>query len=886
MKKPSITRNGDRVTISFETKGFCDVTVAIEDAQGKIIRHLASGVLGPNAPEPFKKSSKSQAIIWDGKDDFERYVDDKASVVVRVSLGLKPRYEKSLDWFPKRFIATRHIPELVAQPEGVYIYEGGGIEQVKLFGHDGKYIRTVYPFPADKIKDMTQIKQYTFADGYKAPVWTGFYASTLLRGGIGRKDASWGTSATAFAVRKGCIASISTYICRLKTNGTAGDWPVVGPRFRGPDGKTIGASYCGPTTDELTVPRSAAFSPDGKWLYLCADYTLRGSASIYHAVFPKKHVVYRMDFASDKSPEPWLGGKPGKDKGRFNCPMSVCVDNQGYLYVADHRNNRVQIFTSEGKWAGVIPVREPIYLQVHHKTRELYVASSSIKGRQGPSRVKLIHPELRVFDPFVKGKSAAKEPKQKYRLPIRYGPKATSNFCDPNLLRICVDSWTDPVTIWAQLSYGNNRHTQIDETCGIERFEINDGKLKRLESWNQQTKKAGLRFCRAYRQRLHVDSRNGMLYIQQGSRGSQLLRINPDSGKMTTVKLPMRAEDIAIGHNGHILLRSVDPMIGRYRIDSMREVPFDYGEELGKQISLLVTPGGRGAGNWLQGGFGVNHRGEIVVHACNSSADYEGAMSRTKDRNAVNTGQNKYVPKIYPGRRRYGEIHVFDKHGKPVGFDIAGKGSQRGRGVLIDNRGDIYFFSAQARAYKGKPFFPLSGCVMKFKRGKGRFLSSGGTIPLPKSAQPDVPKNLNGFWVQDAEWMYPGAGFSKDSPPCTCWQSRFCMDSFARSFIPEYIRNQIAVLDTNGNLILHVGRTGNVDDGVPLVEDMRYRSEKPRSIGGDNAALFYPSHLAVYSDHRLFIDDQGNSRFVSVKLGYHTNHKTTLKDIPDSSKKD
>ena len=73
-ERPSVTRDSDRVTIAFESKGFCDVTVAVEDESGRIVRHLASGVLGSNAPEPFRKGSKRQTIVWDGKDDQGRYV--------------------------------------------------------------------------------------------------------------------------------------------------------------------------------------------------------------------------------------------------------------------------------------------------------------------------------------------------------------------------------------------------------------------------------------------------------------------------------------------------------------------------------------------------------------------------------------------------------------------------------------------------------------------------------------------------------------------------------------------------------------------------------------------------------------------------------------------
>ena len=56
---PAVTRDGDRVTVVFESKAACDATVAVETTDGKIVRHLASGVLGENAPAPFQKSVRS-----------------------------------------------------------------------------------------------------------------------------------------------------------------------------------------------------------------------------------------------------------------------------------------------------------------------------------------------------------------------------------------------------------------------------------------------------------------------------------------------------------------------------------------------------------------------------------------------------------------------------------------------------------------------------------------------------------------------------------------------------------------------------------------------------------------------------------------------------------
>src|SRR5262249_19778186 len=98
---PSFRKVGqDGYEIQLAAKGFCDVTVAIVDAQGKIVRHWVSGVLGPNAPEPLIKDSLEQRFTWDGKNDVGRFVDTPEACRVRVALGLKPVFDKTLLWHP------------------------------------------------------------------------------------------------------------------------------------------------------------------------------------------------------------------------------------------------------------------------------------------------------------------------------------------------------------------------------------------------------------------------------------------------------------------------------------------------------------------------------------------------------------------------------------------------------------------------------------------------------------------------------------------------------------------------------------------------------------------------------------------------------------------
>ena len=53
-KKPAAARAGDKVKIEFAVSRETDVSVFIEDANGKVVRHLVSGVLGKNPPAPKK----------------------------------------------------------------------------------------------------------------------------------------------------------------------------------------------------------------------------------------------------------------------------------------------------------------------------------------------------------------------------------------------------------------------------------------------------------------------------------------------------------------------------------------------------------------------------------------------------------------------------------------------------------------------------------------------------------------------------------------------------------------------------------------------------------------------------------------------------------------
>ncbi len=176
-EKPAVKKEGEKWIITFASKANCDATVAILDKDGKIIRHLASGVLGKNAPWPFQQNSLSQRIEWDGEDDMGNIVaaDALKDCQVKVSLGLRAMFERNIGWEPHNFPGSLPPGEQNWQAElkdyvvgkgedgtlfvlgysGFRIITGGNI-QGRVF-KDGKYVKTFWPPSAKDVEKLPQL---------------------------------------------------------------------------------------------------------------------------------------------------------------------------------------------------------------------------------------------------------------------------------------------------------------------------------------------------------------------------------------------------------------------------------------------------------------------------------------------------------------------------------------------------------------------------------------------------------------------------------------------------------------------------------------------------------------------------------------------------------
>jgi len=924
-EKPTVARRENRFIIQFASKAYCDVSVVIEDGDGRIVRHLASGVLGDNAPAPLQTDALRQRVVWDGKNDQDVYVEDIAGHTVRVSLGLQPVYEKSLLWEPKLRM-HKDAPGLAASPEGVYVYDGRVLDHVRLFDHDGDYDRTVYPFPADQVNNVKGLHWRAYPeDGAEQPMKEGFHQATLLssgqnagfdpRLGIGidkhnnYHGSVWGNASSMLAVRGKRMALGRLALNRLSTDGSSGGLELHGPGVA----FSIKPRANYRRGQHLPVPpRSAAFSPDGKTLYLTGYVHGHGQAATRDIILINFYDwlpgVARIDFETGKQAEVFLGNMnvddSGTDNQHFRAPSTVDVDATGRIYVSDYSNDRIQVFSPDGGHLKTIPILRPAQVAIHQETQEIYVfhwwlPQGQTNRGQPPKTAKGIEQEqLNALNRLTVLKSFDDPgPSASYPLKLDVPPSRGSGLS----YRAVLDSWAEAPSFWIVTEWGRvdyiSRQQSRNADANIQIFQLREGEAKLVRDFNDDVVSTVRRKTAPeyFRQRLHVDPVRGHLYVAEGQAASgksgyDVIRIDPHTDEVEVVRLPFDAEDMCFDSEGLAYLRSFY-YVARYEPVNWTEVPWDYGEE---HNDLRTTSSRRGkerttaqsvlrlpvkiAGLHHHGGMGVSPRGHLAI-AVNNQARRETTRKDIYDV-AEEAGGTPYEPNNYPGRVRYGEVHVFDRHGQLLHQDAL-PGAVQLDGVQIDRDDNIYALSSPTRILNGQPYFnDMTETLVKIQPGAARFTGNSDHAPvaLPDELKPNRPPELfNGFlgraWLNGAQWFYGGLGFAgknagRSGGGCNCYNARFALDYFGRSFAPALGHHSIAVLDSNGNLILRIGRYGNVDSAGP---------DSLVPLGGDEVGLFYAPYVAVHTDRRLYIADAGNARIVSVQLNYYRNERVPLR---------
>jgi hypothetical protein len=319
-EKPKVAKTGEKWTITFASKGKCDATVTILGPDGKVVRRLASGVLGKNAPYPFQQNSLSQKIEWDGLTDM--FQKAPAGCKVKVSLGIQAKFERNLihDHYDMAVLAKQDyrndVRLAVAEgPDGSrYLASiNGGSVVGKVYDKDGKYLRTFMPPPAaelEKVDDGTgrKIVATKWGDKVIVPFWFGPWAY----------DNKW-------------------------LEGDTADYPRVLAKLAGQDGfKLLGKAKSSGDAKQVQEESRPGWLPPAK-----STFPFCTSKYVHAAVNPASEEV----FLSDPFGISRFDGKTGESFQMPNLPgpFEHAVGPDGLLYALVVRGAYMWRVDREGK---------------------------------------------------------------------------------------------------------------------------------------------------------------------------------------------------------------------------------------------------------------------------------------------------------------------------------------------------------------------------------------------------------------------------------------------------------------------------------------------------------------------------------------------------------
>jgi len=882
--KPELKKQGGKYVITFASRAACDATVAIVNPKGKIVRHLASGVLGKNAPWPFKQGSLSQSIEWDGKDDFGKPVPQGCKV--RVGLGLKASHDRSLGWTPAK--AMERTGMAVDRDGRLFILDGSIVEggavcfSVKVYDREGRYLRQIAPPPANMAGKAGYIAWNKTIWGSRVPRTTlGYHGTTLT------SNYYLGTlmaRQTPVVTRDGRFVLLSAQSWKqtsrvlVTIDGRDGNAPRNGYATIDKDCKAFSRGEAG-------TPLHMALSPDDKWLYIGAPEGVKG-----------RHGVHRVDMTKPGPAKLFLGSlsKPGKDEKHFNSPRGVACDGKGNIYVADRGNDRIQVFKPDGSFLKSLPVKKPNQLAVHRKTGEVYVLQFVSKGKWR-SKIQLVKLGG-LKDPAVKLKGP--------QMGFRHGHLSSRSPL------MALDDGGEKTYVWLK-GDGNGITRYRDEGASLKRMpsgEVNGG-VKGWERWEPW----------AHQCQIAADPVREELYIrEQGMCGAgAMIRVGGRTGKVLDrcgqrdcgLSTPLGIENVGVGPGGRVYYRTGHrgEWLTCYDPKTKKLVPPPKAvwtkkqqgsvEYKGKPYKAIYIPGS-GGGRTFQDMMGVGLNGDLYIPSGILRGDIprlkKAGLDYPKDQKAycdpfkgslleVYSADGKLkclsaLPGLGPSQGvsagRNGAVYIALEC-VPAGAKLP-EGLAPGSRVHGNSWGTVFKFDSRTGKY---PVGRINGRWAKGLKGKAthRWLN-GGFKHAQHGAGP--------VSIENAVWEYPGLGVFKGTS-CNCPKSNLSMDGFERCFVPALHTCTVNVLDANGNIVVRIGGYGNADSRGkdspvkdPKTGELRPRRESdPKDLVSPLAepeiGFCNPNFTAV-TDEAVYVHDRGNERIVRAKLGYHAEETVAL----------
>ena len=825
---PTASEERGQVKIAFAVSQPTDADVAILDAKGEVARHLAAGMLGPNAPAPFAKGALKQTLTWDRTDDDGRPVE--GPVTARVRIGLGARLNRMIGQ-PRGFGAATGLG---VGPKGeVYVLSNGGHRGCYLYVLDrnGRYLRTLLPSPASlKAGQLKGIERITMADGTELPIVyqaNAMHLSPYLSGI--RKQQLCVTPQGWIVFASGgndySDQSVPRHVLIVKPDGsTPADVGYVGPTL-GPHGRYSSGLR----------PQQLAASPDGKTFYFAG----MGQAGTKRREPKSIHAIGRLTFTSE-GPEPFIGTPDeAGSEAKLNSPVSVATDAKGAVYVADAGNKRVAAFSPDGAFLGETTVERPKMVAIHPKTGALYVLTSQAGRRWAPFA-------LIKFDKAVGGREVAR-----LNLNGRGAVFALDGTADPARLWLSYDAgWRKPTFFRPIIDRGDSLETGEDvsklqaATFSSPLYLAVDPKRQRLYvgDYSRQVKVVDLRtdkvspFITASEVAL---DRGGNVYALSGYGTNALLRFTPEGGELpfsetgtNEITVKYRAGLPHIGVRGLTVAPNGDIYVFEERLKPEQLHVFDPDGKL-KRTSII-----KDAPVDSMNSVAVDRQGNIYVGI------------------NVHDPQALY-PSAFKGRLpEMAWINLYDPK-RSSWFAMP----QRGWPPLPFSRAYLNFYLYHY------------GSVCKFPPEGGRFWMGGApksakkNHPRPDGVPTDAEELRVGYlkrvvWGAGWRWRYRGFALNPNrtesvgDPTCSCWNGRFALDEFGRLFVPDVFRFSVGVLDGNGNELTRFGRYGNLD------------SAGPKSAIPEPAIPFGWANSVTVGGGKVYLADRLNRRIAVVDVTF------------------
>jgi DNA-binding beta-propeller fold protein YncE len=759
---PKVERVGERLVVSFAVNRPTDVEVAVLSADGKVVRHLAAGVLGGmKAPPPPLAPGLSQRPAWDGKDDlgnpasggpFRFRVRAGMSVTFGRMIGESP-YTGSVVGMPYRapvnglvVDAAGNLFVKLMSTVGSHGNSGLWPWHLRQFDRNGQYVRTLLPYPPST--DPARAGGFTllatpggqFTPANRTSLYPVFYS--LGNEIVGRPADNQIVFVHSEHRRLNFFALDGSN--RVRTVSWFGEKAKVG---------------C-PAWLDVQV----ALSPDGKFAYYSnlAGVAYDGKKpSDIDPNWPQGR-IYRQDLtrpgaAAERFFDLTL---PDFDKTRYWMPSAwdkktaaagIDVDAAGNVLVCDLVSQQIVELSPDGRLLSTTKCPWPDRVMVNRKSGDLYVIS------RGVSRGAL--PAGRLIKIVGRGESA--------RVAAELALEGTVGGA------MTVDQSGPTAVLWL----GGRRREQIADSDALVRIEDRGGKLVVAGDKFLNRDENAITFL-GY---ADVDPEAELVYVTRS--GGTVWRFDGNTG--AGGPLPLKAVDLAIGPGGHIYTWGVS---GGYEGPLARFT---------RDLKPAPLPGGNS--HTFGYVYGRAGRGSSV---CGMDVDARGRVFATYGTNEchVRVYDERGALVEYPRRQK-----VSEKGGKDVPAAITGV-SGYGGSIRVDAAGNIYVlqqgvpkdFAPPAGFEKDEAYRNAAGTIHKFPPEGGEVDSSNGNIKAIRGAIATYPG-----CGPVSRWQAVGA--------CACTKPRFDLDGFGRLYIPDGIAFAVSIRDNAGNEIVRFGAYGNFD---------------------------------------------------------------------------